>query len=175
MVSSRQNVSHAEGCLMRTAPETVRRDGRIPDAFWARLPPLVPARTSHPLGCHRPRIDARKAREAMFLVRRPGCQWHARNETGICSSSAAHRRCQAWVDADVCVALGAQGLVADDALPGLAWAWRAMAGAMTPAPLGGAKGGKAPHGSWQDGHHAPSPHRRLRRTSRPRGRRRPAP
>jgi hypothetical protein len=39
--------------------------------------------------------------------------------------------------ADVFVALWAQGLVAYDALQGIDWAWLAMDGAMTKAPLGG--------------------------------------
>src|SRR5262245_46612627 len=85
MVSYRQNFSHIEGCLMSTEPETVRRDWRIPDELWERIQPLLPARKSHPLGCHRPRVDDRKAMDAIFFVLRTGCQWNALNETGICS------------------------------------------------------------------------------------------
>ena len=129
---------------MSTEPETVRRDWRIPDALWERLQPLLPARKPHPLGGHRPRGDDRKAMDAIFFVLRTGCQWNALHATGICSSSSAHRRCQAWMEADVFVALWEQGLVAYDALQGIAWAWLAMDGAMTKAPLGGKKVGKHP-------------------------------
>jgi putative transposase len=49
--------------------------------------------------------------EAIFFVLRTGCEWHALHETGICSSRSAHRRFQAWTEADVFVALWEQGLV----------------------------------------------------------------
>ena len=82
--------------------------------------------------------------DAIFFVLRTGCQWNALNATGICSSSAAHRRFQEWVEADVFAALWEQGLVGYDALQGIDWAWLAMDGAMTKAPLGGKKVGKNP-------------------------------
>jgi transposase len=119
-------------------------DWRIPDALWARLAPLLPPRKPHPLGCHRPRVDDRKAMDAIFFVLRTGCQWGALDATGICSHSAAHRRFQEWTEADVFVALWEQGLVDYDALQGIDWAWLAMDGAMTKAPLGGKKVGKNP-------------------------------
>jgi putative transposase len=72
----------------------VRRDGRIPDELWDRIEPLRPPRKPHPLGCHRPRLDDRKAMDAIFLVLRTGCQWNALHETGLCSRSSAHRRFQ---------------------------------------------------------------------------------
>ena len=74
---------------------------RIPDVLWVRIVPLLPARQPYPLGCPRPRVDERRAMEAIFFVLRTGCQWNALNATGICSSSAAHRRLQAWTEAEV--------------------------------------------------------------------------
>ena len=41
---------------------------RIPDVLWERLEPLLPPRKPHPLGCHRPRVDDRKAMDAIFVV-----------------------------------------------------------------------------------------------------------
>ena len=137
-------------------------DWRIPDALWARIAPLLPPRKPHPLGCHRPRVDDRKAMDAIFFVLRTGCQWNALKATGICSSSSAHRRFQEWVEADVFVALWEQGLVAYDALQGIDWTWLAMDGAITKAPLGGEKGGQESDRPRQDGHQAQSPHRRRR-------------
>lgn len=96
--------------------------------------------------------------DAIFFVLRTGCQWHALNETGICSSSSAHRRFQEWVEADVFVALWEQGLVDYDALQGIDWEWLAMDGAMTKAPLGGGKGGQEPHGPRQERHQTQRPH-----------------
>jgi transposase len=119
--------------------EKAHRDWRIPDELWERIVPLLPPRQPHPLGCHRPRVDDRKAMEAIFFVLRTGCQWQALHETGICSSSSAHRRFQEWTAADIFVALWEQGLVAYEALHGMDWAWLAMDGAMTKAPLGGGK------------------------------------
>jgi hypothetical protein len=39
--------------------------------------------------------------DALFFVRRTGCQWNALQAPGIWASRAAHRRFQAWTDADV--------------------------------------------------------------------------
>jgi putative transposase len=123
---------------------------RIPDALWERLVPLLPPRKPHPLGCHRPRVDDRKAMDAIFFVLRTGCQWHALHKTKLCSRSSAHRRFQAWVEADVFVALWEQGLRDYEALQGIDWAWLAMDGAMTQAPLGGKRWARTPRtaASW---------------------------
>jgi len=122
--------------------EQAHRDWRIPDELWERIEVLLPPRKPHPLGCHRPRVDDRKAMDAIFFVLRTGCQWNALNETKLCSSSSAHRRFQEWVEADVFVALWEHGLVEYEAVQGIDWEWLAMDGAMTTAPLGGGKGGQ---------------------------------
>lgn len=92
---------------------------RIPQVLWERIESLLPARPPHPLGCHNPRVDDRKAMDAIFFVLRNGCQWNALNATGICSSSSAHRRFQEWTAAGVFVTLWAQGLEEYDELKGL--------------------------------------------------------
>ena len=135
-------------------------DWRIPDELWERILPLLLPRQPHPLGCHRPRVDDRKAMDAIFFVLRTGCQWKALNAMGLCSKSAAHRRFQARTEADVFVALWAQGLVEYDTLQGLDWEGLAMDGAMIQAPLGGEKGGQEPHGPRQERHQPQPPHRR---------------
>jgi putative transposase len=117
---------------------------RIPQALWERIEPLLPSRPLHPLGCHNPRVDDRKAMDAIFFVLRTGCQWNALNATGICSSSSAHRRFQEWTAAGVFVNLWAQGLQEYDELKGLDWEWLSMDGAMTKAPLGGERTGRNP-------------------------------
>ena len=70
---------------------------RVPDRTWERMVGLLPARPSHPLGCHNPRVPDRRAMDAILLVLRTGMQWNALNGTGICTSSSAHRRFQEWV------------------------------------------------------------------------------
>src|SRR3954469_17558512 len=66
-------------------------------------------RPSHPLGCHNPRVDDRRAMDAIFFVLRTGGQWNALNATGIRSSSAARRRFQEWTAAGVFVTLWGPG------------------------------------------------------------------
>ena len=155
---------------MPDAHEQAHGDWRIPDELWERIVPLLPARKPHPLGCHRPRVDDRKAMDAIFFVLRTGCQWGALDATGICSHSAAHRRFQEWVEADVFVALWEQSLVDYDALQGIDWEWLAMDGAMTKAPLGGEKGGEEPDRPRQNRHEAQPAHRGQRRAHWPRRR-----
>ena len=123
----------------------------MPDALWERIQPLLPPRPAHPLGCHRPRVDDRRAMDAIFFVLRTGCQWNALRATGICSSSAAHRRFQEWTKAGVFEQLWALGLQEYDELQGIQWAYQAMDGAMTKAPLGGEKNRPQSHGPRQSG------------------------
>ena len=123
----------------------VKDDGwRIPDKVWALMEPLLPARPVHPLGCHNPRVPDRDAMNAILLVLRTGMQWNALKATGICSSSSAHRRFQEWEQAGVFAEIWRQGLLDYDQLVGIDWAWLAADGAMTKAPLGGAKTGPNP-------------------------------
>jgi putative transposase len=110
----------------------------------AEIEPLLPPRKPHPLGCHNPRVSDRAATDAIFFRLRTGCQWNALNETGICSSSSAHRRFQEWSEAGVFLKLWQIGLVEYNGLCGIDWEWLAMDGAMTKAPLGGGKVGKNP-------------------------------
>lgn len=116
----------------------------ISDVLWAKIQPLLPPRKTHPWGCHRPRVDDRKAMEAIFFVLRTGCQWNALNGTGICSSSSAHRRFQEWTEAGVFRELWKCGLEEYDELKGIEWDWQALDGAMTKAPFGGAATGPNP-------------------------------
>ena len=124
---------------------------RMPDDLWERIEPLLPPRKPHPLGCHNPRVDDRRAMDAIFFVLRTGCQWNALNATRICSSSSAHRRFQEWQAAGVFEKLWALGLKKYDALKGIDWAWQSMDGAMTKAPLGGGKNRTQSHRPGQEG------------------------
>ena len=117
---------------------------RTPDWLWQRIEPLLPERPTHPLGCHNPRVPDRAAMDAILLVLRTGMQWNALNATGICSSSSAHRRFQEWERAGVFRELWRQALLAYDDTIGIEWAWLAMDGAMTKAPLGRAQTGPNP-------------------------------
>jgi len=155
----------------RTAARVQRR-WRTPDALWAQIEPLLPARKAHPLGCHNPRVDDRRAMDAIFFRLRTGCQWNALSATGLCSSSAAHRRFQEWTAAGVFHELWRRGLTAYDALQGIDWSWLAADGAMTKAPLGGENHGAQSHGSREAGHEAQRAHGGRRRARGAGGRRR---
>ena len=135
---------------VRKRRRPVRDDGwRLPDELWARMEPLLPPRPAHPLGCHNPRVPDRAAMDAIFFVLRTGCQWNALNETGICSSSSAHRRFQDWTQAGVFEAFWREGVLAYDGLVGIDWSWMALDAAMGKAPLGGGKNRPQSHGSGQ--------------------------
>jgi transposase len=126
---------------------TTRRKGkvpyddlwRIPDALWEKIEPLLPPGKPHPLGCHNPAVEPRKAMDAIFFVLRTGCQWKALNATGICSSSAAHRWFQVWTEAGVFLHLWKMGLLEYDRRRRIGWRWQSLDGVMTKAPLGGGK------------------------------------
>lgn len=143
---------------------------RIPEELWSRIAPLLPPRKPHPLGCHNPRVDDRRAMDAICFVLRTGCQWNALNATGICSSSSAHRRFQEWAAAGVFRELWVRGLLDYDALKGIDWEWQCLDGAMTKAPLGGEKDRQEPHRPGQVGHQAVGAHRRRRGAAGGRGR-----
>ena len=75
----------------------------LPDELGATIEPLLPPGQPHPVGCHRPRVDNRRPLDAIVFVfvAGTGCQWNALNDTGIRSSSSAHRRFQEWTAAGV--------------------------------------------------------------------------
>src|SRR6187455_1907985 len=158
---------------LRKTRRRVRDDGwRLPDALWAKMEPLLPPRPRHPLGCHNPRVPDRAAMDAIFFVLRTGCQWNALRETGICSSSSAHRRFQEWLAAGVFAAFWREGLLAYDVLRGIDWTWLALDGAMGKAPLGGGKNRAEPDRSRQAGDEALLADGRARGPARARPRRR---
>ena len=130
---------------MKNKPK-VRNDYIIPDRLWEEIKPLIPnPRVKHPLGCHRPRVPDRDAMNGIFFVLKTGCQWNALNETGICSSSSAHRRFQEWVKKGVFRKIWKLTLEKYDEIKGIDWSFCSTDGAMTKAPLGGGKNRKESH------------------------------
>ena len=129
---------------------------RIPDELWDEMKPLLPPGKPHPLGCHNPRVDDRKAMDAIFFVLRTGCQWGALDAMGICKHSSAHRRFQEWREAGVFKEFWRRGLLVYDEFVGINWSWLAIDGAMTKAPLGGEKNRPQSDGSgqaWDEAQH----------------------
>ena len=104
---------------------------RVPDGMWERIKPLIPPPEKvHPLGGGRRRTPDRDALDAIFFVLRTGCQWKALDATGLCSSSAAHRRFQEWQQAGFFDALWAQALTDYDGEVGIDWEWLSIDGSM---------------------------------------------
>lgn len=125
----------------------------LTDELWALIEPLLPVhRNPHFLGGGRPRVPDRVCAQAIFFVLRTGCQWNALNATGLCASSTAHDRFQAWVQDGFFLRFWQAGLAEYDAFAGIDWQWVSMDGAMTKAPLAGEKNRQKPGGPWQDGH-----------------------
>ena len=128
--------------------KTVKTKARwwvIPDALWKKIAPLLPKRVNrHPFGGGRPPVPARKVLNGILFVLRTGCQWNALNATGICRSSTAHARFQAWRRVGVFAKLWARGLREYARVKGLDWSWQSMDGTMRKAPLGGAHTGPNP-------------------------------
>lgn len=140
---------------------------RIPDELWSDIEPLLPPPKPHPLGCHNPRVPNRAAMDAIFLVLRflvlrTGMQWNALDMTTVCTSSSAHRRFQEWVEAGVFEKLWKLELEKYDATQGIDWAWLAMDGAMTKAPLGGEKNGSQSNRPRETGYQTKPADRRTR-------------
>ncbi|EFH79532.1 IS5 family transposase [Ktedonobacter racemifer] len=115
---------------------------KVSDAFWEGVKPLLPATPSHAKG-GRPRMDDRRAFEAIIYILRTGIQWNALpRELG--ASSTVHDRFQEWEQAGFFMALWQAGLCMYDELEGIQWEWQAVDGAMTKAPFGKAATGANP-------------------------------
>jgi putative transposase len=147
-------------------------DYQIPDALWAQMVRVLPSPKVRKQD-GRPRMEDRHAMTAIVYVLRPGCPWKALPRS-LGAPSTVHDRFQEWRAAQVFERLWQAGLLTFETLKGLEWAWQAMDGAMTKAPLGGETGGQQPHRSRQardhtaraDGRPGPAPrHRRGGRQS----------
>jgi putative transposase len=115
---------------------------RIPDDLWIRIAPLLPPERPHPKGGH-PWMPARAMMDGIFYILRTGCQWKALPRD-YAAASTVHDRFQTWVQAGVFGRLWRAGLLSYDQRVGIDWAWAAMDGAMTKAPLGGDSTGPNP-------------------------------
>ncbi len=124
----------------------------MPDELWERIQPLLPAPVPRPKG-GRPRMDDRKALDAIFYVLRTGCQWNALPRS-LGASSTVHDRFQEWEQQGVFQKRGETGLIEYDLKVGIEWEWQAMDGAMTKAPLGGKSNRPQPHRPRQTGNQA---------------------
>jgi putative transposase len=118
------------------------RPWEVTDELWEHVQPLIPRAPSHAKG-GRPRLEDRRAFEAIVYVLRTGMQWNALpRELG--ASSTVHDRFQQWEQAGLFTALWQAGLSEYDELAGIQWEWQAVDGAMSKAPFGNAATGANP-------------------------------
>jgi putative transposase len=91
---------------------------RIPDQLWEQIEPLLPPEFSKKGG--RPRMDNRKAMEAIFYVFRTGHKWKAIPRS-LGAPSTVRRRFQEWREAGVFQRMWRAGLITYDELRAFIW------------------------------------------------------
>lgn len=120
----------------------IKAEWRIPDALWELIKPLLPPEAPKPKG-GRPRVEARQVMDGIFYRLRTGCQWQAIPRS-LVASSTAHDYFQAWQELGLFYRIWHEALKIYDEQVGIDWAWQALDGAMTKAPLGGESTGRNP-------------------------------
>jgi len=93
--------------------------GRIPDALWEKIEPLLPPELPKPR-TGRPRMDNRKAMEAIFYVLRTKCAWKALPRS-LGAKSTVHDRFLEWLKAGVFQRMWQAGVLTYDELRTLVW------------------------------------------------------
>jgi len=99
--------------------DNINETYRIPDALWEQIKPLLPPELPKPRG-GRPRMDNRKAMEAIFYVLRTNCSWKALPRS-LGAKSTVHDRFLEWQKAGVFQRMRQAGLLTYDDLRALAW------------------------------------------------------
>ncbi|MBV9658067.1 MAG: transposase [Verrucomicrobia bacterium] len=82
--------------------------------------------------------------DGICFVLRTGCKWNALSATGICPSSTAHDRFQAWAADGYFLRFWRRAWPSATPLAASTSSWLALDGAMTKAPLAGEKTGPSP-------------------------------
>lgn len=116
----------------------------IIEPIFEQFSALLPERkTSHPLGCHRPRIPDRVVFEKLVQVLVFGCAYH-RIADASCSESTLRRRRDEWIASGAMERLREVALDAYDRIVGLELRDVAVDCCITKAPCGGEKAGRSP-------------------------------
>ncbi|MBU2603198.1 MAG: transposase [Actinobacteria bacterium] len=89
----------------------------------------MPVRSTHPLGCHNPRVLDRNTLDAILLVLRTGMQWNTLSATGICTSSSARPRFRECERAAMFREFWREGLPKYDEQVGIDWDFLSCDGA----------------------------------------------
>ena len=114
------------------------------EPIWQQLSALLPEReTTHPLGCHRPRISERVVFEKLVQVLVFGCAYEKIADRS-CSATTLRRRRDEWIASGVIDSLRQMALEAYDRMVGLETSEVAVDSCITKAPCGGEKSGPSP-------------------------------
>ncbi len=101
----------------------VRKSYRIPDSLWKQIEPLLPPEIPRKGG--RPRMDNRKAMEAIFYVFRTGWNWKALPRC-MGAKSTVYARFQKWRKSGVFQRMWLEGLLSYDEMKALVWHGKRM-------------------------------------------------
>ncbi len=114
------------------------------EPIWSQVQPLLPVPCdSHPLGCHRPRIDDRLVFDKLVQVLVLGCSYEQIADA-TCSATTLRRRRDEWIAAGVMPRLETLARAGYDRLIGLQLEELAVDGCITKAPGGGERSGPSP-------------------------------
>jgi transposase len=115
--------------------------------LWVQFSALLPERPrfspTHPLGCHRRRIDDRVVFEHVIAALVHGSGYE-RVASAACSEGTIRRRLKEWAAAGVSEQVHALALAAYDRMIGLELDDLAVDGCITKAPSGGEVAGRSP-------------------------------
>jgi transposase len=118
---------------------------RVVMALWSAVEPRLPVPVdTHPLGCHRRRLDNFGIFEAILFRLVTGCSWDVAGRLGKGSESTLRRRRDAWWDAGVFDGLVDETLEGYDRIIGLDLSEVAVDGSQHKAPFGGEGTGPSP-------------------------------
>ena len=118
----------------------------VVDAIWQSFAAYLPKRgeTTHPLGCHRPRISDRDCFEAILFRLVTGCSWDVAGRLGKGGETTLRRRRDEWVVAGAFQHLVEEAIEAFDKLIGLDLTEVSVDGSLHKAPMGGEGTGPNP-------------------------------
>lgn len=122
-------------------------DPEVATVIWETIEPLLPpADTTHPLGCHRPRVPDDVCFRGLLIRLVTGSSWvdiEAILDFEVSDTTLRSRRDE-WIAAGVFDRLAAEALAAYDRIIGLDLDVVALDGSIHKAPCGGEGTGKSP-------------------------------
>ncbi|MGC5016942.1 IS5 family transposase [Micromonospora sp. DT47] len=117
------------------------------EPLWVQFAALLPERPTyaptHPLGCHRQRVDDRIVFDKLIQVLRFGCSYEAIADS-TCSATTIRDRRDEWISIGLFAQLKQIAVDAYDRLVGLVLDDIAVDGCITKAPGGGDCAGRSP-------------------------------